>query len=295
MPSVFFKSDLHDLPTMNSHDEAQLLADRLLSKNSHHPITDPQLLADRLLSQRPPRPQILRRPFQTIRSTNPSRRHAQDLAAEIFGRKDPRKKEKIAQRERARASRRRRHEKRPACWDWMLSSGNVHYAASGSMFSSYTKLSPANSFALLGRDGAIGVGTVHLAVPRARGAPDLTSITLYDVLHVPSMPCNAIAIPRLQDAGVGVLRGGDRTVLVHSKRNALLFEARRAAGELHRVCLAGEAEFDVRLELPDDVESGIELNAKDAEVRRLGSLARELAGERHEVVCFSGEENGVCC
>ena len=181
-----------------------------------------------------------------------NRKKAEELAAEILGWKadfqEERRKGGRRRQLRKRLVRRRQGKEQKRCWDWMLHQGNVHYACNASSFPTYTKLTSTHSERLgLGTYGAIGIGTVNLAAPRAYGAPDVCTITLFDVLHVPSMPCNGISTLRMAKAGTDVLLGEWRSVATHGPSKHMLFEARRMLGaarrsdldDLHRLCLGG--------------------------------------------------------
>lgn len=193
-------------------------------------------------------------------------------------------------------ARRRKAERQERCWNWLLQDGNVHYACNGSSFATYTKLDAAQSVRILGQDGAIGIGAVNLVVPRAHRAPDVCSITLFDVLHIPAMPCNGISIPRLRRAGAGVLKGPDRTVVLHGAEVAQLFEARPVGlGPLHRVRLFGELEESAKIALVDEPPLPLEMIGGDGEAERVSRLARELKDEEWQFKALSGESHGVAC
>ena len=129
-----------------------------------------------------------------------NRGQAEELAAQIFSQKKDFKAERRRRRHRKILAKKRKEQaradptKQGRCWDWILTSGSVHYARNASAFTTYTPLSPENSASLgLGLLEAIGIGTVHLGAVRAFGGPEVCSLILYDVLHVPSATCNGIA------------------------------------------------------------------------------------------------------
>lgn len=117
----------------------------------------------------------------------------------------------------------------------------------------------------LGVDGAIGIGSVNVVVSRAHRAPDMCSITLYDVPHIPFITCNGISISRERRAGAGIFRGGDRMVAMHRSQTVCLFETKSiwVKGGLHRVCLFGEMEETVKVELPQEMPWPVSLPGND--------------------------------
>jgi len=74
------------------------------------------------------------------------------------------------------------------CWDWMVVSGDTHYARNRSSFNTYRKINPGT----YGSPGVrvIGVGTVELQVRRAPDQSDTRTLVLENVLHVPDAMCN---------------------------------------------------------------------------------------------------------
>ena len=200
---------------------------------------------------------------------------------------------------------RRRGKEQKCFWDWMLHQGNVHYACNSSAFTTYTKLTSSHSERLgLGAYGAVGIGTVSLAAPRGYGAPDVCTIRLYDVLHIPSMPCDGISIPRLTWAGTEVLEGRWRTVVTHGPAGALLFEAKGMLGDArrmlledrHRLCLVDQPEILSTAEEPDmDLPFSVGLVTDEKDMVRLGTPSREFHGEEYEIRVVSGEWHGVGC
>lgn len=181
----------------------------------------------------------------------------------------------------------------------MLHSGNVHYARNGSAFRTggYTKLDLQTRTRLGFEDfGAIGIGTVDIISHRGVGAPDLCAITLHDVLHILSAPCNGIAIEKLRGAGVEVMLGRDGCVMTHQATTEQLFAGTRV-GRLYRVSLFGEPAREsshddgLRFERP----STISLMSNENDVMRLGRAAREIRGIEHIVGTVCGEDHGVSC
>ena len=125
----------------------------------------------------------------------------------------------------------------------------------------------------------------------------MCTITLYDVLHMPHMPCNGISIQRMVRAGTEVLLGDGRLVVTHGPRCHLLLEGRKLKGSFsHRLCLAGEAEnvvHDMRDAMSSPQPLGMVVDEK--EIERVGRSTRELRDEECAARVVSGEMFGVGC
>ena len=127
-------------------------------------------------------------------------------------RNDPERLERKQQEKRKRAGDRheqgrenkiRRQESRralPASDDWLLHRGNVHFARDRSSFCddyvpiSATATSANNSQQL----SVIGIGTVKLDVQRQLSQAKTSTISWFNVLHIPSARCNGISIPGME-------------------------------------------------------------------------------------------------
>jgi hypothetical protein len=84
---------------------------------------------------------------------------------------------------------------RRTCYDWIFSSAsNVHIATDHTSFKTYT---PFKSYVLALGDQrqvpVLGIGTVVIKIRRQPGSKDSHSVTLENVLHVPSWMCNVLS------------------------------------------------------------------------------------------------------
>ncbi|KAL6230512.1 hypothetical protein BDW75DRAFT_222531 [Aspergillus navahoensis] len=87
------------------------------------------------------------------------------------------------------------HPSTQICRDWMIVSGNVHYARDKASFvpSSYTPISTtlkSNIFSPHDEMIVAGIGDVHLTVPRGINNPSTHTLVLENVLHIPEALCN---------------------------------------------------------------------------------------------------------
>ncbi|KAL4971246.1 hypothetical protein BDW66DRAFT_163833 [Aspergillus desertorum] len=87
------------------------------------------------------------------------------------------------------------HPSTQICRDWMIVSGNVHYARDKASFvpSSYTPISTtlkSNIFSPHDEMLVAGIGDVHLTVPRGINDPSTHTLVLENVLHIPEALCN---------------------------------------------------------------------------------------------------------
>ncbi|KJJ33719.1 hypothetical protein AFLA70_556g000451 [Aspergillus flavus AF70] len=79
------------------------------------------------------------------------------------------------------------------CYDWMVVSGNCHYARDRAVFTTYRSVDlrlKNNIFNPTDELHVAGVGTVHLTVCRSPQDPTSHVIVLEDVLHIPEAVCN---------------------------------------------------------------------------------------------------------
>lgn len=81
-------------------------------------------------------------------------------------------------------------------YDWILISGNTHYARDRASFKDYTAINT-----IVGENRVLGIGVVELAVVRSpplnlsgfpMANPGASKLILADVLHMPDMVCNGI-------------------------------------------------------------------------------------------------------
>jgi hypothetical protein len=95
----------------------------------------------------------------------------------------------------ARKRRKQENPPRRRCWDWMIVSGNCHYAKNRSSFQVYRRVGQTVHNCTGGDTYIAGVGTVELYV---RASPKRRSPTrklvLDNVLHIPSALCNGFSI-----------------------------------------------------------------------------------------------------
>ncbi|KAL5333316.1 hypothetical protein BJX70DRAFT_71558 [Aspergillus crustosus] len=86
------------------------------------------------------------------------------------------------------------HPSHSICRDWMIVSGNCHYARDSASFTTYTPSTTTiknNIFNLFDEMHVSGVGSVQLTVPATPGDPTIFStLVLEDVLHIPEAVCN---------------------------------------------------------------------------------------------------------
>ncbi|KAB8068204.1 hypothetical protein BDV29DRAFT_184937 [Aspergillus leporis] len=86
------------------------------------------------------------------------------------------------------------HSANRICYDWMVVSGNCHYARDRAVFTSYRPVDlrlKNNIFNPHDELHVAGVGTVHLSVCKSlRDRTTPHTIVLEDVLHIPEAVCN---------------------------------------------------------------------------------------------------------
>ncbi|KAL4890684.1 hypothetical protein BDV59DRAFT_183972 [Aspergillus ambiguus] len=85
------------------------------------------------------------------------------------------------------------HTANRVCYDWMVVSGNCHYARDRASFTSYRPVTlriKNNIFNPHEELYVEGVGTVQLTVCRGRNDPSPQVLVLEDVLHIPEAICN---------------------------------------------------------------------------------------------------------
>ncbi|KAF9885797.1 hypothetical protein FE257_012379 [Aspergillus nanangensis] len=165
------------------------------------------------------------------------------------------------------------------CWDWMIVSGNCHYAKNRSMFRSYRR-APGK----IAGNRVLGVGRVELQVQRAPEDTRTNTLVLQDVLHMPNAPCNGLSINKYRDANPGLDVEGDGEEHVQAvsdeDREPLWYgdDYHRMA----RVVLAGEPRGESYLEEEsDDGEDGgtrrrrLSVSASENELDRLEKRLRD--------------------
>ena len=180
------------------------------------------------------------------------------------------------------------------CWDWMLHSGNVHYACNSSTFSSYTKID-MEAGAILGFDERVvfGIGTVNLVARRSQESDEMCTITLHDVLRIPSMLCNGISESRLCDAELSVAKSKFGVQISHPQTGLQLCHGTRFR-DMHKLALVGDPQGESLLEQAGEFMS-ISVSAKEEEVARLGRAVREIHREEHWVGPILGDQYGLRC
>ncbi|KAI1979686.1 hypothetical protein LOZ53_000304 [Ophidiomyces ophidiicola] len=80
----------------------------------------------------------------------------------------------------------------PRCTDWLIACGDTHYAVNRSSFKTYHDLSNAG----LDSKEIKGVGTVELQVQRSNDSPEIHTLVLENVAHIPGAICNAFCYLR---------------------------------------------------------------------------------------------------
>lgn len=80
---------------------------------------------------------------------------------------------------------------RRRCFDWMVVSGDCHYAKNRSSFKNYRRVRGTAQGVPV-----IGMGTVELEVQRAPQSLDTYTLVLENVLHIPTAMCNGFNSPR---------------------------------------------------------------------------------------------------
>lgn len=83
------------------------------------------------------------------------------------------------------------------CWDWMITTGNCHYAKNRSSFKEYRRVGKRVPSGIIEGISTFvaGVGTIELKVQttRERGSP-VRTLVLRDVLHIPEANCNGFSV-----------------------------------------------------------------------------------------------------
>ncbi|KAL4733181.1 hypothetical protein BDV11DRAFT_200550 [Aspergillus similis] len=107
----------------------------------------------------------------------------------------------------ARKKRKQENPPRRRCWDWMIVSGNCHYAKNRSSFKVYRRVGQMVRNCTGGETYIAGVGTVELNV---RASPKRRSPTkklvLDNVLHIPSAICNGFSCTKYHASHGGTIR-----------------------------------------------------------------------------------------
>ena len=128
---------------------------------------------------------------------------------------------------------------RRRCFDWMVVSGDCHYAKNRSSFKEYRRVQGTAQGAPV-----IGMGTVELEVQRAPQSLDTYTLILENVLHIPTAMCNGFNSRLLggYDAWTnGVVQGLDA-----SDREPLWYGTKFCG--LSKLVLAGEPHGESELE-----------------------------------------------
>ncbi|KUL89745.1 hypothetical protein ZTR_00549 [Talaromyces verruculosus] len=113
-------------------------------------------------------------------------------------RREYRKRKRDAQIAKANKKTKRSDEpSRRRCWDWMVTTGNCHYAKNRSSFKEYRRVGKSVPNGII--EGITtfiaGVGTVELKVETSREEGSLVrTLVLEDVLHVPEANCNGFSV-----------------------------------------------------------------------------------------------------
>ncbi|KAL4744787.1 hypothetical protein BDW72DRAFT_74619 [Aspergillus terricola var. indicus] len=107
----------------------------------------------------------------------------------------------------ARKRRKQQNPPRRRCWDWIIVSGNCHYAKNRSFFKAYRRVGQLVRNHTGGEAYIAGVGTVELNV---RASPKRRSPTqklvLENVLHIPSAICNGFSMTTYYASHGGTVR-----------------------------------------------------------------------------------------
>lgn len=239
--------------------------------------------------------------------SNLGRKHQQRLAQQILGKDNP---ERIAQailgsqnrqrkaqtlfeknriqktKKNKKQSERRRARGTPAqpyrrCMDWMVHSGDIHYARNSSSFYSYTRIDAKASRSLeLGDVRALGIGTVFLQARKEADSDEVTGLRLHDVLHIPSMPCNGISFSRLQAANLEYETDVHGDFVAKNPSQVPMFHGMHEYG-LYRLALdqdpIGESPLAVSHDEHDDLSNALSLSAKNTKkIAKLGQASRDI-------------------
>ncbi|PCH00023.1 Hypothetical protein PENO1_050280 [Penicillium occitanis (nom. inval.)] len=100
---------------------------------------------------------------------------------------------------------------RRRCWDWMVTTGNCHYAKNRSSFKEYRRVGKSVPNGIIeGTTTFIaGVGTVELKVQTSREEGSLVrTLVLEDVLHIPDARCNGFSVAMYHTVHGGSTRLG---------------------------------------------------------------------------------------
>lgn len=86
------------------------------------------------------------------------------------------------------------------CYDWILHSGNVHYARDRSIFSTYVSISAEAQTSVGSRFTIAGMGTISIEVLREPDSTETMTLNLRNVLHLPNSKCNGFSLSRCAQA-----------------------------------------------------------------------------------------------
>lgn len=86
---------------------------------------------------------------------------------------------------------------RRRCWDWMITTGNCHYAKNRSSFKEYRRVGKSVPNGII--EGITtfiaGCGTVELKVQTSREeGSSVRTLVLEDVVHIPEAKCNGFSV-----------------------------------------------------------------------------------------------------
>lgn len=126
------------------------------------------------------------------------------------------------------------------CWDWMVVSGDCHYARDRSAFKTYRQVSGTASGTAVN-----GIGTVELKVERSpEKGWGIKTLVLEDVLHIPSAKCNGFnsSIFRISSDGAESWEDGRVQDLAGDTREPQRY-ATKLSG-LMRLVIAGDPQGD---------------------------------------------------
>ena len=145
---------------------------------------------------------------------------------------------------------------RRRCWDWMVVSGNTHYAKNRSSFKTYKEVSGT---AQRGRARVIGIGTVELTVRRSPRTNNTITLIMTDVLHMPDAPCNGFNPYRKGNMkhSVGEILQG--TATIGNQNDLEVWYAKEFCG-LWRLVLAGNPQGESYLEAISQNSAGLSLS-----------------------------------
>ncbi|KAL4785983.1 hypothetical protein BJX76DRAFT_322707 [Aspergillus varians] len=108
------------------------------------------------------------------------------------------------------------HPSQAICRDWMIVSGNCHYARDRASFATYSAVATtikSNIFSPHDEMQVAGVGSVHVPVLRRPDDPTPHVLVLEGVLHIPEAICNGfnpLLVGSSMSCGLDYWEGADR-------------------------------------------------------------------------------------